>query len=165
MIAAQDAVAAAAQTAGDAVMETADALAQNAPAAQTAVETAKSVSIGFWGAVHGGRLADVGAGGSGRRDDLHLRRALRGHPQGHAYRRQLHEPHTRLYLGGQDQFGRRPVPPHRLARGTHDREGYRAHRTTHGRYTDFDRECGQPSKWPSWKRVCRRWRLSPAVRL
>jgi len=48
MIAAQDAVAAAAQTAGDAVMETADALAQNAPAAQTAAETAKSVSIGFW---------------------------------------------------------------------------------------------------------------------
>lgn len=48
MIAAQDAVAAAAQTAGDAVMETADALAQTAPAAQTAVETAKSVSIGFW---------------------------------------------------------------------------------------------------------------------
>ncbi len=165
MIAAQDAVAAAAQTAGDAVMETADALAQNAPAAQTAVETAKSVSIGFWELfMEGGWLMWVLVALAGVMIFIFVERfvAIR---KGHAYRRQLHEPHTRLYLGGQDQFGRRPVPPHRLARGTHDREGYRAHRTTHGRYTDFDRECGQPSKWPSWKRVCRRWRLSPAVRL
>ena len=164
MIAAQDAVAAAAQTAGDAVMETADALAQNAPAAQTAAETAKSVSIGFWELfIEGGWLMWVLVALAGvmififverfvairkatRIDDNFMNRIRDYIWEGKINSavdlcRRTDSPVARMIEKGIERIGR-PWAIYRLRS-----------------------RMWPTSKWPSWKRVCRRWRLSPAVHL